>query len=284
MAILPRTPKVSMSSPPSFHAAIDVRPDGAEGRFAASLSPEWTVGSKPNGGYLMAVIARAGHLAVEAAGQDHPHCLVSAATFVGSPDAAEAAIEVDLLRRGLGVTQLHATLTQGRSTLVDVSMTFARLDDHATRRYDSLPAPELAPFETCSRMISNPEGMVEVRVMEGTVVRMDPATMGWARGEHSGVADMRGWAELANGEEIDAESLLYLLDCFPPATFELDSKGWVPTVQLTSYVRALPAPGRVKIRQRAQVVDGGFVDEVCEIWDSTDRLVAQATQLAKVRF
>ena len=35
---------------------------------------------------------------------------------------------------------------------------------------------------------------------------------------------------------------------------------------------------------RAQVVTGGRVDEVCEIWDSADRLVAQATQLAAVRF
>jgi len=45
-----------------------------------------------------------------------------------------------------------------------------------------------------------------------------------------------------------------------------------------------PAPGPLKIRQRAQVIDGGYVDEVCDIWDSSDVLVAQATQLALVRF
>ena len=38
------------------------------------------------------------------------------------------------------------------------------------------------------------------------------------------------------------------------------------------------------IRQRALVIDAGLVDEVCEIWDSTGQLVAQGTQLAKVRF
>ena len=55
-------------------------------------------------------------------------------------------------------------------------------------------------------------------------------------------------------------------------------------MQLTSYLRALPAPGPVLIRQWVQVIDDGFVDEVCQIWDSAGRLVAQGTQLAKVRF
>ena len=36
-------------------------------------------------------------------------------------------------------------------------------------------------------------------------------------------------------------------------------------------------------RQQAQVVDGGRFDEVCEVWDASDRLVAQATQLAAIR-
>ena len=57
----------------------------------------------------------------------------------------------------------------------------------------------------------------------------------------------------------------------------------MPTLTLTSYVRARPAPGPLRIRQFVQSVDDGRFDEVCEIWDSTDRLVAQATQLAAIR-
>jgi hypothetical protein len=34
----------------------------------------------------------------------------------------------------------------------------------------------------------------------------------------------------------------------------------------------------------ARLVEDGLVDEVCEVWDARGRLVAQATQLAKVRF
>ena len=37
------------------------------------------------------------------------------------------------------------------------------------------------------------------------------------------------------------------------------------------------------VRQRAGLVEGGLVDEECEVWDSRGRLVAQARQLAAVR-
>jgi Thioesterase-like superfamily len=78
------------------------------------------------------------------------------------------------------------------------------------------------------------------------------------------------------------------VDSLFPATFTIKPSGWVPTLELTAYVRALPAPGPLRVRQRARLVEGGpgggLVDEVCDVWDSRDRLVAQATQLASVRF
>jgi hypothetical protein len=37
------------------------------------------------------------------------------------------------------------------------------------------------------------------------------------------------------------------------------------------------------VRQRALLVQADLVDEVCHVWDSRGRLVAQATQLAGVR-
>jgi hypothetical protein len=112
---------------------------------------------------------------------------------------------------------------------------------------------------------------------------MDPVTLDWSQGL-DGSGELRGWASFADERPIDALSLLYLVDCFPPATFPLGSSGWVPTVSLTAYVRSLPAPGAVRVRQRVQVIENGFVDEVCEIWDAEGVLVAQGTQLAKVRF
>jgi len=68
-----------------------------------------------------------------------------------------------------------------------------------------------------------------------------------------------------------------------PGTLEVALTGWVPTLELTVYVRALPAPGPVRILQQARMIDAGRVDEACFVWDSTGRLVAQGTQLAGIR-
>ena len=65
---------------------------------------------------------------------------------------------------------------------------------------------------------------------------------------------------------------------------EVVRTGWVPTLSLTTYVRARPAPGPLRARMWAQHIAGDRVDEVCELWDADGVLVAQATQLAGIRF
>jgi hypothetical protein len=54
-------------------------------------------------------------------------------------------------------------------------------------------------------------------------------------------------------------------------------------VELTVYVRALPAPGPVRVLQRVHLIDGQRADEECVVWDQAGRLVAQARQLAAIR-
>jgi hypothetical protein len=119
--------------------------------------------------------------------------------------------------------------------------------------------------------------------MNRTDLRLDPESLAFTRGELSGRADLRGWVSFADDRPVDALALLFFLDALPPATFGLAFTGWVPTLSLTAYVRACPAPGPLRIRQTAHSIDDHRVDEVCEIWDSTDRLVGQATQLAAIR-
>ena len=113
--------------------------------------------------------------------------------------------------------------------------------------------------------------------------RLEPDSAGFARGEPRGLGELRGWLALPEGEPFDPASLLFAVDAYPPATFDIEFAGWVPTLELTVYVRALPAPGPVRVLQRAQLIDGQRVDEACFIWDRTGRLVAQGVQLAGIR-
>jgi hypothetical protein len=119
--------------------------------------------------------------------------------------------------------------------------------------------------------------------MDVVDLRIDPADLGFAQGRPSGRGVLRGWLALPEDEPFSTSSLLYAVDAFPPATFEIAPTGWVPTLELSAYVRALPAPGPVRVLQKAQLIEGERVDEACFVWDSRNRLVAQATQLAGIR-
>jgi hypothetical protein len=119
--------------------------------------------------------------------------------------------------------------------------------------------------------------------MEQIDVRLEPDFGGFTSGHPSGRGELQGWLALPHDEPFDPTSLLFAVDAYPPATFDIEYSGWVPTLELTAYVRALPAPGPVRVLQRAHLIDGQRVDETCTIWDRTGRLVAQGTQLAGIR-
>jgi hypothetical protein len=138
-------------------------------------------------------------------------------------------------------------------------------------------------MDECVRAQGVGPGGVELAIMNQVDVRLDPATAGFTAGRPSGTAEVRGWLAFADGREPDPLALLYAADSFPPATLELATLGWVPTLELTVYVRGVPAPGPLMVRQRARLVQAELVDELCDVWDSRGRLVAQATQLAALR-
>jgi hypothetical protein len=130
-------------------------------------------------------------------------------------------------------------------------------------------------------------GGVHVGIMEVLDLRLDPTTLPYADAPPSAdgpLAELRGRARFADGREPDPLSLLFLVDAIPPATLMIGSMGWVPTLQMSAYVRAHPAPGWLGIRLTAHLVTAGMVDETCTMWDRDNQVVAQATQLARLRF
>ncbi|MFI5914927.1 thioesterase family protein [Dactylosporangium sp. NPDC051541] len=233
---------------------------------AAELDPQWTVGGRPNGGYLLALLARA---AVTTA---HPHPLSASAVYLSPPAPGPAAVEVEALRDGRSFSQARARLTQQGRTCVEALFTLGDLAAAGDPHFVAAAPPAVADRDTLPRTPVEPPGAgVRITMLEMVDQRIDLT---------AGPGDLRGWLSFADGTPFDAFSLLYAVDAFPPATFTLGSSGWTPTLELTAYVRGLPAPGPLRVRQHARMVTDSQLDQVCEVWDSTGRVVAQATQLA----
>jgi acyl-coenzyme A thioesterase PaaI-like protein len=262
----------------SFTQVTALTPDGA-GRFAAEVSPEWTIGGKPNGGYLLAMLGRA----AAAVGQ-HPHVITAGACYLSPPDPGPVTVEADVLRAGRSASQVRARMAQDGRACVEALITTSELDP-AGKPYwdDGVPEPGRAGYEDCARLVPRLPGGIPVAIMDQIEVRLEPGSGGFTRGQPAGRGELRGWLALPDGEAFDPASLLFAVDAYPPATFDIEFTGWVPTLELTVYVRALPAPGPVRVLQRAQLIDAQRVDESCFIWDRTGRLVAHGSQLAAIR-
>lgn len=273
--------------PHEFDLATAVHPRAGGTGFDVSIDPGFTVGGKPNGGYLLALAGRAAGEALGAAGSHHRDPLAATVHFVGAPDPGPAEVEVVVLRTGRSASQARVTIAQAGRPCVEATFTMGVLPELAADDgpwWSGLPPRPVAPREACTRLPARREGApFEVAIMDRADVRLDPACLGFAVGQPSGRAALEGWISFPDGEPITPLALLFFLDALPPATFDLAATGWVPTLSLTAYVRAHPVPGPLVVSQRAQAVDGGRVDEVCELWDASGRLVGQATQLAAIR-
>ncbi len=249
------------------------------GCFAAQADPQWTIVGKPNGGTLLAMMGRAA-VSVGA----HPHVIAASAHYLYPPDPGPLVVEAELLRAGRTASQVRARMSQDGRACVEALVTTSRLDRASVPYWDrGVPPAGRVPFEECVRLNrATPDGN-PVAIHDQIDLRLEPGSMGFTAGRPGGTGELQGWLALPGDEPFDPISLLFAVDAYPPATFEIEFSGWVPTLELTVYVRALPASGPVRVRQRAQLIDGQRVDEVCSIWDRTGRLVAHGTQLAGIR-
>ncbi|MEN3360743.1 MAG: hypothetical protein V7637_4725 [Mycobacteriales bacterium] len=262
-----------------FSTATAVRRVG-DGEYRAELDPQWSIGIKPNGGYLLATMTRA---ALDVAGPGHPHPTAVSAHYLAAPPAGPAEITVRPLRQGRSVAQLRASLHAGGEHCVEALITCGTLPASGAARWNSVPPAPLPPEDECP-LLPGDTPSFPVPLMTVLAERLDPATAGFTTGRGSGAGEIRGWVRFVDGADPDPLGLLVAADCLPPATFDLSLPGsWVPTLELTVYVRAVPAPGPLRVRLKVRLITDGRVDEECDVWDSTGTLVATGHQLAALR-
>lgn len=251
------------------------------GVYDAQLSPGWTIMNVLNGGYLLATIGRALGDALP-----HPHPFAVSAHYLTPSVPGPAVVRTETIRSGRTLSTGQASLfqTEEDGSEVERIRVLASYGDLETLLDDvrtTAKPPAIPPLEHCVSTADGPSQPGDFSMIDRLAMRIDPATIGWAVGAPSGTGEMRAWFALADGRDADPLSLLLTVDALPPTSFELGLRGWTPTIELTIHVRCRPAPGPLRVAITTRNLAGGFLEEDAEVWDSADRLVAQARQLAR---
>jgi hypothetical protein len=254
------------------------------GSYDAFLDAGWQVAAGVNGGLLLAVLGNA--LRDTLGAQGHPDPLAISAFYLSASRPGSATVRTAVLRRGRSMSTGTASLVQdedgAETERIRATATYGDLGALPAEVRTTTDTPDLPPPERCvAAGLAPADFAANVPILDRLDLRLDPTCVGWALGEPSGRGLLQGWLRLADGREPDPLMLLLAVDALPPAAFDLGVTGWTPTLELTAYVRAVPAPGWLRIRISTSHFAGGFLEEDAEVWDSRGRLVAQSRQLAR---
>lgn len=251
----------------------------AEGCYEGVIAGDWDIGGNANGGYLIALAARA---MVDATGRP-PLSLTAHYLAPGRPGAC--VVEVDVLRSGRRTATAAARLRTADGTVALALLgTFGDQAPGGPAVVDGAP-PELPPFDEC---VPLKPPAVDSGFGDRVAVRMRPEDAGFRDGNHSGRAEAAGWfrypADPSPSVPFDVFDLLLATDAFSPVCFNRPEfpLGWAPTLELTVHLRGVPVPGPLRCRFRSRFMQDGMFEEDGEVWDAAGRLVAQSRQLALI--
>jgi len=250
------------------------------GAWDVSLPERWNVGRNQNGGVLLAAASSAVSVA---AGQPHP--LSVTGHYLRATGAGHASVRVSVVRHGRTASTGVAEVWQDDTERMRMIGTFG---DLAARDNSGTSVEAAAPS------ISGPDGCVDLfdllvqspmgqrtltRSLRNFAIRVDPKH-GWGPDAH-GQPTLSGWIRLRDEETIGAPALVAIADGFPPTLLSQAEMGWLPTLELTVHVLAVPVPDEPWLRAelRTRTVIGGLVDEDGELWDASGQLVARFRQL-----
>lgn len=265
-----------------YREAIAVTPLGG-GAYSAQITEGWAIGGNVFGGYLAALIGNA--ISHDLAELGHPHPYAVSAYFLSPSAPGEAIIRVERMRLGKGTSTVEARLFQTVDGVeVERGRVLATFGDLAAMKGDTVISstpPEMPPIEDCVLTALAPDELKQyINIFDRFQMRLDPTVKGPVGGKPTNKPYAQGWFQHNDGSPSDPISLLATADILPPITIDFGQMGWVPTLELTVYVRAIPAPGPIRVRHECRTYAGGFLEEDCVMYDSEDRLVAQSRQLA----
>ena len=248
----------------------------SDGSFSAEIFPDWCIGSRPNGGYLLAI-------ALQALGATVPYedPIVVSSHFLAAPVAGSAEVAVGVVRIGRTLARAEARLTQDGEEHMRVLAAYGSLGGPAQGSQLVQEGPPSMPEpEACIQVLATtPDGRTSP-VRSQFDIRYHPESVGWASGIPTGRAEVKAWMRLADGSPPDAALIPLLVDVLPASVYDLGVVGWVPTVEMTIHLRSRPRPGWLLCATQCRFASDGIMEEDASVWDADGVLIATCRQLA----
>ena len=268
-----------------FTTAMTLRQVDA-GVYEGELNKHWTIGPKVHGGAMLALCANAARTACAEPSPALEPVAVSA-SFLWAPDPGPMRLVTSIRKRGRRISVVDVELTQGDRTAVHAVVNLGEPEHFPP---GGRAAPLLSANPVVGLMAPEPPDDVApigpghplaglVHLGEGCDVRPVLSTLRPSNEGRPPVIQM--WAR---PRDVAPDALFALMcgDLSAPVTFAVDRTGWAPTIQLTAFLRGLPADGWLRIIATCTEIGQHWFDEDHIVVDHLGRLVVQARQLAMV--
>ncbi|WNG93434.1 thioesterase family protein [Mycobacterium sp. ITM-2016-00318] len=266
-----------------FTDAMALTPAG-DGRYDGELNEHWTIGPKGSGpkvhgGAMLALCANAARM--EHADEKVWPIAISG-NFLWAPDPGPMRVTTTVRKRGRRVSLIDVELTQGQRTAVRAAVTMGDPEHHVPPLLSVNPVVPLMTPEPPPGLESIAPGhpMADVvNLAHGCDIRPSLTTM--EPRADGGPPVIEYWVK-PKGVAPDPLFALLCGDVSAPVTFGVDRFGWAPTVQLTAFLRTLPADGWLRIMCTTVQIGQDWFDEDHIVVDCEGHIVVQSRQLAMV--
>lgn len=245
-----------------------------DGRWRSEFKFGWRIGSTMNGGYVLAVVARAMREALP-----HIDPLSINAFYLSPCKLGPCDIEVEVLRENRGTSFGSASLYQDGELKVRATAAYTDLSRLRGETWLGNEPPTVRAFDSVAELSASHleiHERIDMRLVEGYEV--------FEKGIAPGTGEFIAWLQHRDQTPFDSIDLIMLSDIMPPPPFTLFGPyGWVPTIELTVQCRAKPVPGPVLGRLKSRHLTASIIESDADLWDSEGNLVALARQTMKVR-
>jgi hypothetical protein len=272
-----------MTSSTLFTDAMALTSTG-DGVYEGLLNEHWTIGPKVHGGAMLALCANAARTEF---GEPGVEPIAVSGNFLWAPDPGPMTVVTTVRKRGRRVSLIDVELNQGGRTALRAAITMGT-PEHTDPGNDVPPLLSVNPVVPL--MTPEPPPGLEpigpghsmadvVHLAHGCDIRPSLTTF-TPRGD-GGMPVIEYWVR-PKGVAPDLLFALLCGDVSAPVTFGVNRFGWAPTVQMTAYLRALPADGWLRVMCTATQIGEDWFDEDHIVVDCQGRIIVQTRQLAMV--